>query len=180
MQNGADYDSPLTLCKDERYAIGMGSVMNYGVKYGASVLALLGFVGLIPACGATGDGLESLPKFKSLDATYQAVDEAVNCTDDAPDPPHKVAPEGGPTGESVMCTNTVEVLWFESNEARENVYELYSSAAGPAGSVRFVEGQNWLVVDGSEVKIGKAPKKLEKRNLERLAEKLDGRFTVEQ
>lgn len=77
-----------------------------------------------------------------------------------------------------MCTNTVEVLWFESQEAREKVYELIASAAGSAGAVYFAEGRNWFVADVSEVAMGAVPER--KLNLEELAENLDAQYTMEQ
>jgi hypothetical protein len=152
-------------------------MMDSRVRRYASLATGLGLVGLVAACGGTGNANGSLPAFKSLDATYQAVDDIVGCNDNASDPPHKSVEGGGPTGESVMCTNGVEVLWFESKEAQDKVYELYASAAGSAGSVYFVEGRNWLVVDYSEVAV--SPGKLDGRNLKDLAEELDAEYTVE-
>lgn len=77
-----------------------------------------------------------------------------------------------------MCTNTVEVLWFESEDTRNDVYELLASAAGSGGSVYFVEGKNWLVADVSEVQVGSTPEK--NVDMENLAEQLNGKYTVEQ
>ncbi|MFF0945324.1 hypothetical protein ACFYE2_14005 [Kocuria sp. CPCC 205300] len=102
---------------------------------------------------------EELPVFDSLEATYQAVNEIVGCSDDAPEPADKRTASGGPTGESVMCTSTVEVLWFDSDEARQDVYELLADTAGAGGSVYFAEGRNWFVADGAEVVVGAVPER---------------------
>jgi hypothetical protein len=97
-----------------------------------------------------------LPEFTSLDDAYQAVDAVLDCADDAPVPPAKLPPPSGPTGEAVMRTETVEVLWSETQEGYDNVYDLYAGAA-ESGSVYFVEGRNWL---------------------EGLAENVDAKYTV--
>lgn len=116
--------------------------------------------------------------FRSLDATYQAVDDVVNCSDDVGDSPVMSGESGRLRVDSVKCTSTVLVLWFKNEENRAETYELMAGAAGSAGSVYFAEGQNWFVVDGSEVAIGAAPER--KVDLETLAEKLDAQYTVEQ
>lgn len=139
------------------------------------MLMALGLVGAVAGCGG---GPDELPAFGSLEATYQAVDEVVDCSDDAPEPAVKLPGSGEPTGESVMCTSTVEVLWFDSDEARENVYDLLADTAGAAGSVYFVEGNNWFVVDGAEVMVGAVPER--RIDMEQLADALDARYTVEQ
>ncbi len=151
-------------------------MMNHRTKKYASLMAVLGLVGAVAGCCEDTD---ELPVFDSLEATYQAVDEIVGCSDDAPEPADKRTTSGGPTGESVMCTSTVEVLWCDSDEARQDVYELLAdtAGAGAGGSVYFAEGRNWFVADGAEAMVGAAPgRSIDK---EQLAEALDARYTVE-
>jgi hypothetical protein len=150
-------------------------MMNHRTRsYGPLIVAL----GLAGAGAGCGDGTGDLPAFDSLEATYQAVDEIVDCSADAPEPAVKFPGSGKDTGESVMCTSTVEVLWFDNEEAREEVYELLADTAGAAGSVYFVEGRNWFVVDGAEVMVGAVPER--RIDMEQLADAMDARYTVEQ
>jgi hypothetical protein len=58
-----------------------------------------------------------------------------------------------------MCTSTVEVLWFDDDEARQDVYDLLADTGGAGGSVYFAEGRNWFVTDGAEVMVGAAPER---------------------
>jgi hypothetical protein len=150
-------------------------MLNRRTRKHASLIAALGLVGAVVGCG---DGTDELPAYDSLEATYQAVDEVVDCSEDAPEPAVKFPGSGKDAGESVMCTNTVEVLWFDSDEAREDVYELLADTAGSAGSVYFAEGHNWFVVDGAEVRVGAVPER--GIDMEQLADALDARYTVEQ
>lgn len=149
--------------------------MNHRTRRCAFVMVALGLAVTVAACG---DDTDQLPAYESLEATYQAVDEVVDCSEEAPAPPEKRLPSGGPTGESLMCTNTVEVLWFDTAEARDDVYGLLASAAGSAGSVYFVEGRNWFVADFSEVGVGTVPERT--IDMEGLAHALGARYTAEQ
>ena len=140
-----------------------------------SLATVLGLLGLITACGSTSGADLELPEFASLDDSYQAVDAVLDCADDAGEPLFIDSP--GPTGEAMRCTETVEVFWFDSQEAYDNVYELFSVAAGNPGSVYFVEGQNWFVVDFADVAVG-APVPPSLADLEALAENLGAKYTV--
>jgi hypothetical protein len=141
------------------------------------LVAVLGLVGIVSACGSEGAAGQELPEFASLDDAYQAVDAVLGCAADVGDPPTKHPLSGGPTGESVLCTKTVEVLWFDGQEAYDNVYALYAAAAGNPGSVYLVEGQNWFVADVAEVAIGvEDPQRNLK--LEDLAENLGAKYAV--
>lgn len=147
-------------------------MMNHRTRKYVSLLMALGVVGIVPGCG---DGLDELPASDSLEATYQAVEEVVDCSESAPEPAVKLPRSGRDTGESVMCTSPVEVLWFHRDEARENVYEVL---ADTAGAVYLVKGRNWFVTDGAEVMVGAV---LERRiDMEQLADALDARYTVGQ
>lgn len=149
-------------------------MMNHRTKKYASLIGALGLLGAVAGCSEDTD---ELPAFDSLEDTYQAVDEVVDCSDDAPEPADKRTSSGGPTGESVMCTSTVEVLWFDSDEARQDVYDLLADTAGGGSSVYFAEGRNWFVADGAEVMVGAVPERA--IDMEQLADALDARYTVE-
>jgi hypothetical protein len=150
--------------------------MKSSKKLSACFLATMGLTAIMTGCSTGSNTAQSLPAYDSLDETYEAVDAVLDCVDNPPQAPHKVPQSGGPTGTSEMCTNTVEVLWFDSDEAYKNVYDLYASAAAPGGSVYFATGQNWFVVDDSEVAVGTTP---ESRDLETLAKKLGAEYKVE-
>lgn len=146
-------------------------MMNHRTRQHASLIVVLGLVGVVSGCG---DDTADLPAFDSLDATYQAVDEVVDCSDAPPEPTMKVPKAGGPTGESVMCTNTIEVLWFDSDEARANVYDLFAHAGN---TVYLAEGRNWFVADASKIMVETVPERT--IDMEQLAEALEARYTVE-
>ena len=145
--------------------------MNHHTKKYASLIAALGLVGAVAGCS---EDTEELPAFDSLEATYQAVDEIVDCSDDAPEPAVKLPGSGQDTGESLMCTSTVEVLWFDSDEARANVYDLLTNAGN---TVYLAEGRNWFVVDASEIMVETMSERT--IDMEQLADILDARYTVE-
>ena len=79
-------------------------MMNHRTRQYASLVMACGLMGAVSSCG---DSTDELPAFDSLEATYHAVDEVVDCSDDPPEPTLKVPKSGGPTGASMMCTNTV-------------------------------------------------------------------------
>ena len=149
-------------------------MMNHHTKKYASLIAALGLVGAVAGCS---EDTEELPAFDSLEATYQAVDEIVDCSDDAPEPAVKLPGSGQDTGESLMCTSTVEVLWFDSDEARQDVYDLLADTTGGGNSVYLAEGRNWFVADGTEVMVGAVPERT--IDMEQLADALGARYTVE-
>ena len=138
---------------------------------------MLGLLGVTTACGSASGAAAELPEFASLDDTYKAVDAVLGCADDVEDPPTKIPPSGGPTGESVMCTPTVEVLWFDSQESYESIYELFAATPNGNTAIYFVEGRNWFVADVAEVALG-APAPPRLADLEGLAENLGARYTV--
>ena len=146
-------------------------MMNHRTRQYASLVMACGLMGAVSSCG---DSTDELPAFDSLEATYQAVDEVVDCSDDPPQPTLKVPKSGGPTGASMMCTNTVEVLWFNSDEARANVYDLFANAGN---TVYMAEGSNWFVVDASKIMVETVPERT--IDMEQLAEALEARYTVE-
>lgn len=102
-------------------------MMDQRTRRYATLMVTLGLVGTVSGCG---DDTDELPGFDSLDATYRAVDEVVDCSEDAPEPAVKLPGSGEPTGESVMCTSTVEVLWFDSDAP--GTVALVTASPGPA------------------------------------------------
>ena len=67
------------------------------------------------------------------------------------------------------------MLWFDSDEARANVYDLFANAGN---TVYMVEGRNWFVVDASEIMVETVSDRT--IDIEQLADALDARYTVEQ
>ena len=147
-------------------------MMNHRIRQYAFLVMACGLMGAVSGCG---DNTDELPAFDSLEATYRAVDEVVDCSGDPPEPTLKVPKSGGPTGESMMCTNTVEVLWFDSDEARANVYDLFANAGN---TVYMVEGRNWFVVDASKIMVETVSERT--IDMEQLADALEARYTVGQ
>jgi hypothetical protein len=142
------------------------------------LVAVLGLLGALTACGSASGTGQDLPEFSSLEDAYEAVDAVLACADDVGDPPTKHPLSGGPTGESVLCTKTVEVLWFDSQDAYDNVHEMYVATAGNPGSVYLVEGHNWFVADVAEVALGVKDRQ-RNTDLEALAEHLGAKYAVQ-
>ncbi|MBP3037568.1 hypothetical protein J2M53_15085 [Arthrobacter sp. zg-ZUI100] len=122
----------------------------------AGFLTLL--VGACSACAAgsaaTNDSPDDLPSVSSLEEARQAVSGQLECLDDPPASTAVMGDAGQIPAESVKCTQTVEIFYFESLDARDEAYGLMASAAQSGGSVYFAEGRNWFVVDYSEVGVG--------------------------
>lgn len=56
-----------------------------------------------------------------------------------------------------MCTNSLEVLWFDSSSSQEKVFDMLSSIGKPGSPVEFATGKNWFVADYSAVPNGTTP-----------------------
>ncbi|MBG6192496.1 hypothetical protein IWX64_003470 [Arthrobacter sp. CAN_A212] len=83
--------------------------------------------------------------------------------------------DGQIPAESVKCTQTAEIFYFTSQDARDDAYNLMAGTAETGGSVYFAEGRNWFVVDYSEVGLGATDP--ETLDLSVLSEPLGTRFT---
>ncbi|MBG6185225.1 hypothetical protein IWX65_003204 [Arthrobacter sp. CAN_A214] len=118
----------------------------------ALFLALL--VGVCPACTAERPSIDGLPSYSSLEDARQAVAGHLDCEENPPLPTAIMGDEGQIPAESVKCTQSVKIFYFESTEARDNAYAVMADAAEPDGSVYFAEGKNWFVVDYSDVGVG--------------------------
>ena len=138
--------------------------------------ALAMIVLLSAGAAACSRGEEALPAFGSLNDAYDAVDSAVNCDANPPAPTEKVLDPPGPTGESRMCTNTVEVLWFDSSSSQQKVFDMLSSIGKPGNPVEFATGQNWFVADYSAVPDGPTPDR--DVDMRDLAQKLNAHYLV--
>lgn len=153
-----------------------------------ALAAVLGLAPLASACGsaAEGDGgnddgnpstsPEALPAFSSLAETFAAVDGAVGCSADAPEPPTVMIPPGDTPGEAQMCTSTVIVMWFDDGEPMDQVIQGAASSAAGGTSVYLVEGANWFVADVSETAVGAVPER--KLDLADLADQLGAKYSV--
>lgn len=153
----------------------MGDVMmlKHRVAVAAGFLTLL--VGACSACGTEQPSAPGLPSYSSLEDARQAVAGQLDCRENPPAPTAVMGADGQIPTESVKCTQTVEIFYFESLDARDNAYLLMAGAAESDGSVYFAEGRNWFVVDYSEVGVGTTvPEPLD---LSALSEPLGTRFT---
>ncbi|MCC3265229.1 hypothetical protein [Arthrobacter gengyunqii] len=132
-------------------------------------------IGASSGCAAAQPSTDDLPSFSSLEDARQAVANQLDCLEDPPSPTAVMGSTGRIPAESVKCTQTVEILYFESAEARDEAYNVMGDAAGSEGSVYFAEGRNWFVVDFSEVGVGTTDP--EPLDLSALSEPLGTRFT---
>lgn len=116
-----------------------------------------------------------LPEYESLEDARQAVFDHLDCREDPPEPTFVGGPDGPIPSESVKCTNTVELFYFESQEARDGAYAMMADTTESGKSVYFAEGRNFFVIDFSEVGVGgEAPEPLD---LSVLSEPLGTQFT---
>lgn len=132
-------------------------------------------IGTCSACSVEKASADGLPSVSSLEEARQAVSGQLDCQEDPPSPTAVMGADGQIPAESVKCTQTVEIFYFDSSGARDEAYTVMADAAGSAGSVYFAEGKNWFVVDYSEVGIGAADP--EPMDLSTLSESLGTRFT---
>ncbi len=120
---------------------------------------------------------EALPAYDSLGDAYQAVDSHVGCEEQAHEQPVTILNASHPMGESRMCTDSVEILWFKASETHQEARSVAASAADPSGSVHIVEGANWFVVDLAEVQQRSLPGP--RIDMKDLADALDAKYSVE-
>lgn len=128
-------------------------------------------VGACVAC-APVDAPPSLPSYDSLESTHRAVDELVDCLDDAPDPTRVYNEDILTPTNSIKCTESVEIFHFDSEDSKDETYSILAKAEG---TVRFAVGQNWFVVDYSDVATSGGVS--DPLDLADLAEGLDARYT---
>ena len=110
-----------------------------------------------------------LKEFGSIDDARRAVSEVI-CCEEKPKTDPIINPElAGYSAEYAVCSNRVQVEWFQSEDARKAGYEVYADSIQP---LSLVEGKNWLVVDLSEG-LQEPPSG---KDLKRLAQELGGDF----
>ncbi len=144
---------------------------HHRIVVAAGSLALLASA----ACSAEEQSLDALPSYNSLDDVRQAVSDHLECQDDPPSPTDVMGDHGQIPTESLKCTLSVEIFHFESPDARNETYALLASTADDDGSVYFVEGRNWFVVDYAEAAVGGADSR--PTDLAALAEALGARYS---
>lgn len=148
-------------------------MLNHRIAVTAGLLTLL--VGACSACTAERPSADGLPSYNSLEEARQAVSEQLGCQEDPPPPTAVMGTNGQIPTESVKCTQTVEIFYFESQDARDDAFTVMADAAESDGSVYFAEGKNWFVVDYSDVGVGTADP--EPLDLSVLSDPLGARFT---
>ncbi|WP_223286307.1 hypothetical protein [Kocuria atrinae] len=148
--------------------------MNHLVKKRSLLASAAGLLFIATSCTPT----EALPAYDSMDDVYRAVDGHVGCADHVHGPPVEILNAAQPTGESRMCTNSVEILWFKAAETHQEARSMAASAADPSGSVHIVEGANWFVIDLSEVQHRSFPDR--EIDMKELAAALNARYSIEQ
>ncbi|MGO4431808.1 hypothetical protein AB4Y88_00480 [Paenarthrobacter sp. RAF9] len=113
--------------------------------------------------------VSSTTEFQSLEAARQAVQKVIGC-DDAPKTEPIVNPElAGYTAEYSVCTDRVQIEWFQNEEARSAEQQLYGDSSQP---LALVEGKNWMVVDMSKA-LNEPASGVDLKNL---AEQLGGHY----
>lgn len=120
---------------------------------------------------------EALPAYGSMDDVYRAVDGHVGCASHTHGDPVAMSSSIQPAGDSRMCTNSVEILWFQTSETHQEARSAAASAADPSGAVYIVEGANWFVVDLSEVRPRSFPDR--EINMKELAAALNAKYSIE-
>lgn len=120
---------------------------------------------------------EALPAYASLDDVYRAVDGHVGCADYPHGQPVTISNFTHATDQFRMCTNSVEILWFDAARTHHEARSAAASAADPSGSVYIVEGANWFVVDLSEVQQTTFPD--QEIDMKELAAALNARYSIE-
>lgn len=135
--------------------------------FGLGVLTIGACVACSPADTST-----SLPSYDSLEGTHQAVDELIDCMNEAPDSTRVYNESILVPTNSIKCTESVEIFHFRSDELKNETYSILAEAEG---TVRFAVGQNWFVVDYSDV--ATSGEDSDSFDLADLAEKLDARYS---
>ncbi|WP_347110171.1 hypothetical protein AAHB33_05580 [Paenarthrobacter sp. S56] len=141
----------------------------------------VGIVGLTLASAFSSCTAESAPEpdvasssrsqaFASLAEIREAVSAVVGCETEPTTAPIVNPDLAGYTAEYAVCSNRVQVEWYDDSDARLDAAGVYSDASQP---LAFVEGENWIVADLSfalgEPGSGK--------DLKKLAQELGGTYT---
>lgn len=140
-----------------------------------ATISLALIVGTCTACTMESPSTNGLPSISSLEDGRETVSDHLDCLGDPPPATTVMGDDGPIPAESVKCTQTAEIFYFQSQEARDAAYNLLADTAETGGSVYFAEGFNWFVVDYSEVALGNTDP--ETLDLSVLSEPLGTRFS---
>jgi hypothetical protein len=139
-------------------------------------LALATLFAAIPLTGCAPQNQpsrENLQTFSSIDEAYTAVDNILGCEADPAGEPVVPMGDGVPlTSAQKLCFENVQLDLYPDQNALQESYQLLSDSH--QGKIHLVQGMNWMVVDFSQMATGKPST----RNIERLANELNGEYAV--
>lgn len=129
----------------------------------------------VPLTGCAGQPPrgEDLQSFGSIDEVYAAVDDVLGCDSKPGGDP--VVPMGDGvrrTSAQRLCSANVQIDLYPNQDALEESYQIWADSS--QGKIPLVRGNNWMVVDLSQIAGGQ----VSTFDLERLAEKLNGEYAV--
>lgn len=112
------------------------------------VVLVLGTGALLAGCvGGSEVPSASMPTYESLDAVYADVDDFLDCDADRDAEPIVDRSSGGPMAEYAVCSDLLQIVWFENGADRVSGSQIYADGQDP---IYVVEGENWLVLDLAE------------------------------
>lgn len=144
-----------------------------------SVIAVATFLVAVPLSGCGGQESQGEPRneksseFSSIDEAYAAVDNILECEPDPSGEP--IVPMGDGirlTSAQKLCFENVQIDLYADRNALEESYQTLSDTN--QGKIHLVRGDNWMVVDFSQMETGQPTT----RNIERLAKELNGAYAV--
>lgn len=127
----------------------------------------------LTACAGQQSGSENLQSFSSIEEAYAAVDEVLSCDSEAVGDP--VVPMGDGvrlTSAQRLCAEHVQIDLYPNHDALMESYQILADSR--QGTIPIVRGNNWMVVDLSQI-AGGQPSGF---NVERLTEKLKCEYAV--
>ena len=129
----------------------------------------------VPLTGCAGQQPkgEDPQSFGSIDEAYAAVDDILGCDSKPGGDP--VVPMGDGvrlTSAQRLCSENVQIDLYPNQDALEKSYQMLTDSS--QGKIPLVRGNNWMVVDFTQIAGGQ----VSTFNLERLAEKLNGEYAV--
>ncbi|MHA7274061.1 hypothetical protein ACX80Z_11565 [Arthrobacter sp. TMT4-20] len=110
-----------------------------------------------------------MPIYESLDAVYAEVDDFLDCDADRETEPIVDRSAGAPMAEYAVCSDLLQIVWFENEADRVSGSEIYADGQDP---IYVVEGGNWLVLDLAEA----AGQERSEKDLEGLATELGANY----
>jgi hypothetical protein len=139
-----------------------------------TAVATLSAAAIVAGCSIQGQARGNSPTaFGSIDEAYNAVDEVLKCESDPVGGP--IVPMDGAVHlalEQRLCSENIQIDLYPDHDALQRSYQIWADSH--QGKVHLVRGENWLVVDVTEVATG-APTSW---NIESLTEKLTSEYSV--